>query len=76
MPYSIVFGMRDNPELSAAEAATAREALALIDELQTRDQEIKYISSPHEGEFGIEMLRVLAKEEQEEFPCSPDHRET
>jgi hypothetical protein len=72
MPYSVVFGMRNKPELSAAEAATASETLAFIDELQRSDQEIKYIRSPHEGEIGIEMLRVLAKEEDEEMPISPD----
>lgn len=32
-----------------------------------RGEQIKYITSPHEGEIGIEMLRVLAKEEAEEL---------
>ena len=72
MAYSIVFGMRNEPEVSAAEAATANEALAFIDELQRSDREIKFIRSPHEGEIGIEMLRVLAKEEEEEMPLSAD----
>ena len=68
MAYSIFFGMRNIPEVSAAEATTANEALAFINELQRSDQEIKFIRSPHEGEIGIEMLRVLAKEEEEEMP--------
>ena len=38
--------------------------------LQMRGEEINYISSPQEGEIGVEMLRVLAKEEQEELQAS------
>ncbi len=68
MSYSVYFGANNKPEVSVAEAATANAALAFIDELQRDDQEIRWISSPQEGEIGIEMLRVLAKEEEEEMP--------
>ena len=74
MTYSIFFGVSNKPQVSAAEAATATQALAFIDELQRSDQEIKFITSPHEGEIGIEMLRVLAKEEEEQMPVSADRQ--
>ena len=35
--------------------------------IQSAD-EIKFIRSPQEGEMGIEMLLLLAKEEAEEMP--------
>jgi hypothetical protein len=63
MPYIIGFGMRNKPEIATAEKPTAKEALALVDALQRSDEEIKFIKAPHEGEIGVEMLRVLAKEE-------------
>lgn len=31
---------------------------------------MKHIASPQEGEFGVEMLRLLANEEREEMPIS------
>jgi len=71
MSYTIGFGMRNKQEASAAEVPTAIEALALVEALQKSDGEIKSIRSPQEGEIGIEMLRVLAKEEEEEMPPSP-----
>ena len=52
-------------KLVTAEATTARQALFLID--QARHQELKFIRSPQEGEIGVEMLRLLAKEEDEEL---------
>jgi hypothetical protein len=67
MPYTVFFGMRSKSEVSGAQATTANEALAMIRALQKREHEIKFISSPHEGEIGIEMLRVLAKEEEAEL---------
>jgi len=70
MPYTIVFANRDLGALSTADAATAREALAIAEALRSQRGEIKYITSPQEGQFGIEMLRVLAKEEGEEMPAS------
>lgn len=42
---------------------TAVEALKLADDLQRSDEEIKFIDTPRDGRCGMEMLRVLAKEE-------------
>jgi hypothetical protein len=71
MLYTIVFANRDTRALSAADATTAKEALAIAEALQSQRGEIKYITSPQEGEFGVEMLRLLAKEEREEMPITP-----
>jgi hypothetical protein len=68
MSYTIGFIPRNQHELSATEAATANEALAMIAALRGRADEIKFIRSPQEGEMGIEMLLLLAKEEAEEMP--------
>lgn len=70
MSYIIGFGTKNNQEITAASAPTAHQALAIVEELQNSGQEIKFISSPQEGEIGIEMLRVLEKEEAEEMPKS------
>jgi hypothetical protein len=67
MPYCIGFEIMNLRKLVAAEATTARQALLVIDRIQKRDQELKFISSPQEGEIGVEMLRLLAKEEDEEL---------
>jgi hypothetical protein len=72
MPYTIVFSTTNTRDVLAADAKTASEALAIINALQTRNEEIKFIRSPHEGEIGVEMLRVLAKEEEEELPATAD----
>ena len=72
MLYTIIFGCRKTSNLSATDATTATEALAIAEALQTRDGEIKFIKSPQEGEFGVEMLRILAKEEDEEMPRAAD----
>lgn len=63
MAYTIGFGMRNKKEVSTTECATAQEALDLVNDLQRSDEEIKFIRSPGEGQYGVEMLRVLAKEE-------------
>ena len=68
MPYTIVFRTRNTEDISGADAKTALEALTTIGALQRRGEEIRYITSPQEGEIGVEMLRVLAKEEEEEMP--------
>ncbi len=68
MPYIIVFETRSTCEITAANAATANRALSIVDALQRANQEIKSIRSPQEGEIGVEMLRVLAKEEEQEMP--------
>jgi hypothetical protein len=70
MPYTIVFGTSNAEDLSGTDTKTALEALTTISALQSRGEEIKYISSPQEGEIGVEMLRVLAKEEEEELHAS------
>jgi hypothetical protein len=70
MPYTIVFSANDAEDVSGADAKTALEALATIDALERSGGEIKYITSPQEGEIGVEMLRVLAKEEEEELQAS------
>jgi hypothetical protein len=71
MPYTVFFGTSNKVEISGARATTASQALSIIQTLQKGQQEIKFISSPQEGEFGIEMLRVLAKEEEAELPMAP-----
>ena len=70
MPYTIVFGTRNTRELSAADATTANQALAIIAALQRANEEIKFIRSPQEGDIGVEMVRVLAKEEEEEISAA------
>ena len=72
MPYTIVFVARNTREVSAADATTAREALAITEALQSQDNKIRFITSPQEGEFGVEMLRLLARGEEEEICIAPD----
>ena len=71
MSYTIGFKPRNRQEISAAEAPTANQAVAMVAKLQEIAEEIKFIRSPQEGEMGIEMLLLLAKEEAEEMPQSP-----
>jgi len=70
MPYTIVFETKNTREVSAADATTANQALAIIAALQRANEEIKFIRSPQEGDIGVEMVRVLAKEEEEEIPVA------
>ena len=70
MPYTVVFRTKNTEDVSGTDAKTALEALTTIDALQGSGDEIKYITSPQEGEFGVEMLRILAKEEEEELQAS------
>ena len=58
MPYCIGFEIMNLRKLVTAEATTARQALLVLDRVQTRDQELKFIRSPQEGEIGVEMLRT------------------
>jgi len=67
MPYTIVFSTNNADDVSGTDTRTALEALTTIGALQRRGDEIKYITSPQEGEIGVEMLRILAKEEKEEL---------
>jgi hypothetical protein len=70
MPYTIVFETRNTRELAAANATSANQALAMISALQRGNENIKFIRSPQEGDIGVEMLRVLAKEEEDELPVA------
>jgi hypothetical protein len=42
---------------------TAQEAIELAEALARSDEEIQFIDTPTDGRVGIDMLRVLAKEE-------------
>jgi hypothetical protein len=67
MSYTIGFVPKNQREMiSVTEAPTANQALAVIMALQESAEEINFIRSPQEGEMGIEMLLLLAKEEAEE----------
>jgi len=44
--------------------------LRSFEALQSQYGELKFIASAQEGEFGVEMLRLLAKEEVEEMPAA------
>ncbi len=68
MSYTIGFQAKDQKAILATEAATANQAVTIIAALQQSADEIKFIRSPQEGEMGIEMLLLLAKEEAEEMP--------
>lgn len=68
MSYTIGFLTNNRTEVSAAEAPTANQAVAIIAALRDRVDGIKFIRSPQEGEIGVEMLLLLAKEEAEEMP--------
>jgi hypothetical protein len=69
MPYTVVFGTTNNESLSGIEAPTAKDALAIIKALENDGEEIRFVTSPQEGEIGVQMLRVLAKEEEDELPA-------
>jgi len=68
MSYTIGFQAKNQKGILATEAATANQAVAIIAALRHSSDEIKFIRSPQEGEMGIEMLLLLAKEEAEEMP--------
>lgn len=68
MSYTIGFQAKDQKAILATEATTANQAVAIVAALRQSSDEIKFIRSPQEGEMGIEMLLLLAKEEAEEMP--------
>ena len=68
MSYTIAFQAKNQNAVLATEAATANQAVAIVAALQKAADEIKFIRSPQEGDMGIEMLLLLAKEEAEELP--------
>ena len=70
MPYTVVFGTMDELVLSATDAPTAKDALAIIKALENDGERIRFVTSPQEGAIGVEMLRVLAKEEEDELPVA------
>jgi hypothetical protein len=72
MPYTIVFETRNTRDVLAADATTANQALAIVSALRRTDEDIKFVRSPQEGDIGVEMLRLLAKEEEEEMPRGAD----
>jgi hypothetical protein len=63
MPYIVGYSLRNRRELWTAERPTARDALALVEALQGKGEEIKFIKAPAEGEIVIDMLRSLVDEE-------------
>jgi hypothetical protein len=68
MSYTIGFQAKDQKAILATEAATANQAVAVVAALQRDANAIEFIRSPQEGDMGIEMLLLLAKEEAEEMP--------
>jgi len=68
MSYTIGFVRKNDRGIWATEAATANQAVAMIAALEQSAEQIRFISSPQEGEMGVEMLLLLAKEEAEEMP--------
>jgi hypothetical protein len=68
MAYTIAFQAKNQNAIMATEAATANQAVAIVAALRRSADEIKFIRSPQEGDMGIEMLLLLAKEEAEEMP--------
>jgi hypothetical protein len=70
MQYTLIFGTSNEDGLRLAQAPNALKALAMIETLQRSDEEIRSIQSLQEGEIGVEMLRVLAREEEEELPVA------
>ncbi|WGD55897.1 hypothetical protein QA641_19605 [Bradyrhizobium sp. CB1650] len=68
MSYTIGFQAKNQKAILATEAATANQAVAVVAALQKSSNAIEFIRSPQEGDMGIEMLLLLAKEEAEEMP--------
>jgi hypothetical protein len=63
MVYTIGFSSRSTTGLSTVRANTAQDALNLAESLERNDAEIRFIDTPSDGQVGMDMLRVLAKEE-------------
>jgi hypothetical protein len=59
----VCYGLKNRREFWTAERPTARDALALVEALQSKGEDIKFIKAPAEGEVTIDMLRVLVDEE-------------
>jgi hypothetical protein len=63
MVYTVGFGKRNQPGVSTVRTNTAQEAVELAEALTRSDEDIQFIDMPTDGRVGIDMLRVLAKEE-------------
>lgn len=63
MVYTVGFGKRSKPGVSTVRTNTAQEAVELAEALTRSEEEIQFIDTPTDGRVGIDMLRVLAKEE-------------
>jgi hypothetical protein len=63
MVYTVGLGKRNKPGVSTVRTNTAQEAIELAEALTRSDEEIQFIDTPTDGRVGIDMLRVLAKEE-------------
>jgi hypothetical protein len=63
MVYTIGFSSRSMTALSTVRANTAQNALKLAESLERNDAEIRFIDTPSDGQVGMDMLRVLSKEE-------------
>jgi hypothetical protein len=65
MPYVIGFGMRGGKgRTGSGERATACEAWELVQNLERRDEKIRFIRAPEGHEIGREELKVTADEEE------------
>jgi hypothetical protein len=51
------------PKFRPFNESPPEKALKLAEALQMSDEEIKFIDTPTDGRVGMEMLRVLAEEE-------------
>ena len=60
---TVGFGKRNQPGVSTVRTNTAQEAVELAEALTRSDEDIQFIDTPTDGRVGIDMLRVLAKEE-------------
>jgi hypothetical protein len=65
MSYFIFYASRGKKNFSTTQRPTAREALDVARALQMSDEEIKFIDTPTQGRIDMDMLRALAKEEDE-----------
>jgi hypothetical protein len=63
VPYVVCYGLKHRREIWTAEKIPARDALALVQALQSKGEEIRFIKAPAEGEVSIYMLRVIVDEE-------------
>ena len=63
MVYTICYGLKARRDSWTAQQPTARDALALVEALQAKGNDIHFIDLPGEGQVGVDMLRVIVDEE-------------